>query len=394
MHPNDFEPGAPGQIIRRPTGYWAFIPHPLPPQIEWTPALLRALSQADRALGELAGLGHTLLNPHLLMQPFIRREAVLSSRIEGTRASLSDLYAYEAAGGAVRPALFDLPDDVAEVRNYVRALQVGLQRLQALPISSRLFRELHACLLEGVRGEEWTPGEFRRSQNWIGPPGSTLQTAVMVPSPVEAMQRTLGQLEQYIHAGEDLPPLVRLALIHYQFEVIHPFLDGNGRVGRLLISLLLCAWELLPQPLLYLSAYFEAHRQAYYDHLLAVSTRGAWTTWLIYFLQGVASQAADGIARIRRLQALHDAYRAQFQTRQAAARLLQVVDRLFEQPIFTIPQLADALDVPYPSAQRYVQQLEASGSVREITGQARNRVYRADDILSAIDSAMITEEER
>jgi Fic family protein len=328
------------------------------------------------------------------MQPFIRREAVLSSRIEGTRASLSDLYAYEAAGGAVRPALFDLPDDVAEVRNYVRALQVGLQRLQALPISSRLFRELHACLLEGVRGEEWTPGEFRRSQNWIGPPGSTLQTAVMVPSPVEAMQRTLGQLEQYIHAGEDLPPLVRLALIHYQFEVIHPFLDGNGRVGRLLISLLLCAWELLPQPLLYLSAYFEAHRQAYYDHLLAVSTRGAWTTWLIYFLQGVASQAADGIARIRRLQALHDAYRAQFQTRQAAARLLQVVDRLFEQPIFTIPQLADALDVPYPSAQRYVQQLEASGSVREITGQARNRVYRADDILSAIDSAMITEEER
>lgn len=394
MHPDDFEPGAPGQIVRQPQGYWAFIPDPLPPQIEWTPALLTALSAADRALGELAGLGHTLPNPHLLMQPFIRREAVLSSRIEGTRASLADLYAYEASRGAVQLTLFELPDDVAEVRNYVQALQYGLARLQALPVSSRLFRELHARLLEGVRGEEWTPGQFRRSQNWIGPPGSTLRTAVMIPPPVEEMQQALGHLESYIHEATDLPPLARLALIHYQFEVIHPFLDGNGRVGRLLISLLLCAWDLLPQPLLYLSAFFEARRQAYYDGLLAVSRRGAWTEWLLYFLQGVASQAADSIGRIRRLQALHDAYRAGFQAQRAAARLLQVVDRMFEQPIFTIPQLAEFLDVAYPSAQRYVQQLEAAGIVQEITGQARNRVYRADEILSAIEAPLATEEEQ
>jgi len=381
MQPDHFTATAPGQAIRQPVGYWAFIPDPLPPTISWSSELIALLSAADRALGQLAGWGHTLPNPRLLTQLFIRREATLSSRIEGTRTSLTDLYTYDA----VQLSLFEFPEDVQEVRNYVQALEHGLARLAELPVSLRLMRELHAQLLSGVRGDHWAPGEFRRSQNWIGPAGCTLSTAVFVPPPVEAMHTALDQLEKFIHAPSQLPPLVRLALIHYQFEVIHPFLDGNGRVGRLLISLLLADWRLLPQPLLYLSAYFEGNRPTYYERLLAISQRGEWEAWLIYFLEGVRSQADDGTHRIRRLQALQATYREQFQTARAAARLLQAVDLLFEQPIFTVTWLSDRLGVNYPTAQRYVQQLEKEGVVWEITGQARNRVYQAEAILQAIE---------
>jgi Fic family protein len=388
MHPDDFTAGAPGRVIRQPRGFWVYIPDPLPPPLVWTPELVAANSAADRALGELAGLGTALPNPHLLIQPFIRHEAVLSSRIEGTRASLDDLYAYEAGRHLVQLPLFELPEDVQEVHNYVRALAYGLERLDSLPVSVRLFRELHALLLEGVRGEQWTPGELRRSQNWIGQPGSTLDSAVFIPPPVAEMQEALAALERYIHEESATPPLVRLALIHYQFEAIHPFLDGNGRIGRLLISLLLHAWELLPQPLLYLSAYFEADRQAYYDGLLAVSQRGAWNSWLIYFLDGVRVQAGESVGRVRRLQTLREAYRAAFQTTRTAARMLRVVDWLFQQPLFSIPQVAAFLEVNYPTAQRYVEQLEAQGFVSEMTGQARNRIYRAGEVLQAITTPL------
>jgi Fic family protein len=239
-----------GKVMRVPgQDYWAYYPAPLPPRLAWTTELIITLSKADSALGELKGLGHNLANPHLLIAPFIRHEAVLSSRIEGTQASLSDLYAYEA----VQLSMFSHPTDVEEVHNYVRALQYGLERLKTLPLSLRLIRELHAHLMEGVRGEHQTPGEFRRSQNWIGPPGCLLDDATFVPPPPEETHAALRDLEAYLHAKPTLPPLIRLGLIHYQFEAIHPFLDGNGRVGRLLIVLLLCAWELLPQPLLYLS---------------------------------------------------------------------------------------------------------------------------------------------
>jgi Fic family protein len=393
MHPDDFTAGAPGRVIRQPRGFWVYIPDPLPPPLVWTPELVAANSAADRALGELAGLGTALPNPHLLIQPFIRHEAVLSSRIEGTRASLDDLYAYEAGRHLVQLPLFELPEDVQEVHNYVRALAYGLERLDSLPVSVRLFRELHALLLEGVRGEQWTPGELRRSQNWIGQPGSTLDSAVFIPPPVAEMQEALAALERYIHEESATPPLVRLALIHYQFEAIHPFLDGNGRIGRLLISLLLHAWELLPQPLLYLSAYFEADRQAYYDGLLAVSQRGAWNSWLIYFLDGVRVQAGESVGRVRRLQTLREAYRAAFQTTRTAARMLRVVDWLFQQPLFSIPQVAAFLEVNYPTAQRYVEQLEAQGFVSEMTGQARNRVYRAGGVLEAITAPLQHDEE-
>lgn len=365
-------------------GYWAFVPHPLPPTLSWTEELVRALSEADRALGELAGLGKSLLNPHLLIRPFVRREAVLSSRIEGTQASLADVYAFEAA---LAPAAGS-PPDVQEVVNYVAALELGLQRLATLPLSLRLIRELHARLMQGVRGDFQTPGEFRRSQNWIGPPGALLRDATFVPPPVSELMDALGALEHYLHASDALPPLVRLGLIHYQFEAIHPFLDGNGRVGRLLITLLLCAWDLLPQPLLYLSAYFEQNRQTYYELLLAVSQRAAWEAWLAFFLRGVASQARNAVQRAGHLQALRESYRTQLQAVRPA-RLLQAVDLLFVQPILTTRQVEAALALDFATAQRYVDQLVAAGLLREITGKARNRIYRADEVLAALEAPAV-----
>jgi Fic family protein len=380
MRPEDYETSSSGRVVRAQAGYWAFIPKPLPPVVEWSPSVLSVLSKADRALGELNGLGANLPNPHLLIRPFLRKEAVLSSRIEGTRASLEDIYAYEA----VQLSFFEGENDVREVHNYVSALEYGLERLNSIPVSLRLIKEIHARLMEGVRGEVWTPGEFRRSQNWIGSPGSTLETAEYVPPPVAEMLEALSDLEKFIHASSDLPPLVRLALIHYQFEAIHPFLDGNGRIGRLLLVLLLCAWDLLSQPLLYLSAYFEANRPAYYEGLLAVSQKGAWQEWLIYFLNGVEVQSQDAVQRIHRLRKLQTSYQVQVQTERASARLLRLVDFLFTQPILTVRQVEAELDINYPAAQRYVERLEVMGLLREITGHARNRVYRADEVIKIL----------
>ena len=383
MDPSKFQASTSGKVIRLPQGYWAFVPAALPPALTFSPSLVAALSDADRALGELKGLGGTLANPHLLIRPLARREAVLSSRIEGTRASLDDLLAYEAT----QLSFLETGSDVREVHNYVRALEYGLERIHTLPISQRLIRELHAKLMEGVRGDVWTPGEFRRSQNWIGPAGSTLETAPYVPPPVDDMLAALNALENFIHAPSDLPPLLRLGLIHYQFEAIHPFLDGNGRVGRLLIALLLSAWQLLPQPLLYLSAYFESNRRDYYDLLLAVSQRAAWEDWLLYFLEGVKQQSQDAVDRIDQLQALRVQYQAQIQARRAPARLLRVVDLLFAQPVITTRQVETALETNFLGAQRLIDQLVQAGMLREITGGRRNRVYRADEILAILESA-------
>ncbi len=380
MKPSDFHPGSAGRVLKTPQGHWAFVPHPLPPVIHWSDELIASLSQADRAVGELTGWGHFVSNPHLLIHPFIRREAVFSSRIEGTRASLSDLYAYESG----QLALFDLPDDVREVHNYVRALEYGLERMESLPLSLRLLREIHAVLMENVRGQERTPGEFRRSQNWIGPPGATLNEASFVPPPVDKMWEALDALEKFMHMPHDLPPLLRVGLIHYQFEAIHPFLDGNGRVGRLLTTLLLCAWGVLPAPLLYLSPYFERRRQSYYDLLLNVSQRGDWEAWLIFFLQGVAHQGGDAVQRIRALQQLRERYHNLLQSTRAAARLLQVIDLLFERPFLQTRQVATQLGVNFSTAQRYVNRLLDAGILREATGKTRNRVYRAEEILRAV----------
>ena len=373
-----------GRLVKAATGYWSFVPNALPPNVAWTARLASALGEASLALGELAGLGRSLPNPHLLIQPFLRREAVLSSRIEGTRASLSDLYAYEA----VQLSLLEPSPDVHEVYNYVRALEYGLRRLDKLPLSLRLIREIHAELMRDVRGEHQTPGEFRRSQNWIGPPGCTLADAAFVPPPPPEMLESLDALERFLHQDTSLPALVTLALVHYQFEAIHPFLDGNGRIGRLLITLLLCAWDLLPEPLLYLSAYFEAHRQAYYDHLLAVSREGKWEDWLHFFLRGVVEQARDAVVRSRRLMDLQRQYREQFQDVRASALALRLVDHLFEAPVVTASTVRQVLGVTDRTAQLHISRLVTAGILREITGQARNRVYRADGIVQAIEEPL------
>lgn len=386
MNARDFTGQAAGRVIRAPQGYFAFVPRPLPPELPWTPSIVSLLSRADRALGELSGIGRALPNPHLLILPFARREAVLSSRIEGTQASLADLYAFEAVPRAEETG------DVREVFNYVRALEFGLSRLKDLPVSLRLIREIHERLMRGVRGEHSTPGEFRRSQNWIGAPGCLLNDATYVPPPLEEMRACLDALEHFLHAEHDIPPLVQLALTHYQFEAIHPFLDGNGRVGRLIIVMLLCLWKLLSQPLLYLSAYFEANRQTYYELLLSVSQRGTWKEWVLFFLEGVESQARDAVRRSHRLQDLRREYRTRFQATQSSARLLQVVDLLFGAPILTVNQVKDEIGVSFPSANRYIGQLEEAGIVDEITGQARNRLYRAGEIIRAIEGPMEADE--
>jgi Fic family protein len=385
MNPQDFLSTAPGQPVQTSRQYWAFIPDALPPQITWPPALVSLLGDAARHLALLAEAGAHFPNPNAMVRAFVRQEAVLSSRIEGTHTTLEQLYTFEAVQLSY---LSDAPD-AREVYNYVQALDYGLHRLKTLPISLRLIRELHAILMKGVRGEHMTPGEFRRTQNWIGPPGSTLTTAPYVPPPADEMLVALDQLEKFIHTTSDLPPLERIALIHYQFEAIHPFLDGNGRVGRLLITLLLCEWKLLPLPLLYLSAYFEANRQEYYARLLAVSRRGDWESWLRFFLTGVHDQAHIATLRVRNLQALRKRYRSRLQSERNVERLMHAVDFLIGHPIATIRQMQRGLEVSdYKIAQRYVLKLERAGILREITGYARNRIYQADEIWRAIEGPL------
>lgn len=370
------------QVLRREAAYRAFVPDPLPPPLDYGPTLVRALSDADRALGELAGLARTMPNPHLLIGAFIRREGVLSSRIEGTQAGLADLYAYEA-GQLPMPERVAAPpeSDVREVHNYVRALEYGIERIHTLPIGLRFIRELHAILMEGVRGEQATPGEFRRSQNWIGPPGCALNQATYVPPPVDDMHRALDAFEKYLHADDGNPPLVRLALLHQHFEAIHPFLDGNGRIGRLLITLLLVHWDLLPLPLLYLSAFFEHHRQEYYDLLLGVNERGDWREWVGFFLRGVAEQSRDAAARARGLQDLQLAWRQRLTTARSSALLLRLADSLFESPILTIPQAQRLLGVTYRSAQQSIERLVSMDILHRGGGAQYGKVFVAREVL-------------
>ncbi len=304
MKPKKFTKQAPGKVIKTQRGYWAYLPNPLPPKIDWSSGLLNKLSQADRSIAQLAEVGKNFPVPHVVVRPFIKREAILSSRIEGTQTSLQELYAYEA-----RQLSFIEDEDAHEVQNYVVALNYGLNRLAKLPVSQRLISELHARLMKDVRGEYATPGKIRHTQNWIGSPGASLENATFVPPPVDDMHKCLSDLEKYIHSTSKLPSLARIGLIHYQFETIHPFIDGNGRVGRLLVSLLLGDWGLLPEPLLYLSAYFEKYRQDYYDKLLAVSQHGAWEDWMGFFLKGVDIQARESQMRLQKLLGLRLKYR-------------------------------------------------------------------------------------
>jgi Fic family protein len=356
----------------------AFVPVPLPPKLEWTPRLVRLLSDADRLIGKLAGEGGRLPNPHILMRPFVRREAVLSSRIEGTQATLGELLAAEV-GIAVERS----PDDLREVANYVVALEHGMARLKQLPICVRLIKELHEKLMTGVRGHHAKRGEFRKVQNWIGKPGCTPETASFVPPPPNEVQPCLALWEKFLHET-DLPPLLTIALAHYQFEAIHPFLDGNGRVGRLLITLFLIERGILPTPLLYLSAFFEASRRDYYDGLRGISERGAWQDWIEYFLLGVARMSEDGLRRAGRINAKLAEWHRQV-AGESSKTPMRVVELLGANPFITAKDSARKLKVAFTTTQRAIERLERFGIVQQAGTAKRDRVYCAKALLAILE---------
>ena len=360
-----------GRFVRQSNDYVAFEPSPLPPEppLRLDGALVRLLSAADTALGRLDGITGILPNPDLFVAMYVRQEAVLSSQIEGTQASLTDVLQFEAG---------DREDaklrDVQEVVNYVGAMNYGLEQT-ALPMSLRLIREIHARLMQGVRGEHLEPGEFRRSQNWIGPAGCTLSTASFVPPPPHLLLPLMGDLERFLY-DDALPPLIHAGLAHAQFETIHPFLDGNGRVGRLLTTFLLCQRGILSRPLLYLSHFLKQNRTEYYDRLQAVRTHGAWEEWLTFFVRGVRDVAAQAQETARKILDLRAHYQAALQSEgKAGATLLRVLDLLFAQPVLTPATLEEKLRVSYVTANNHIARLEELGILRETTGYKRNRRF-------------------
>ncbi|MGB9128840.1 MAG: Fic family protein [Thiobacillus sp.] len=378
MNRKDFAETASGRLVDTPQGYLAFVPNPLPPPINFDMPLALALSKADAALSELSGLGGQLPNPHLLISPYIKREAVLSSRIEGTKASLSDLLIDEIEDGHAR----EPNDDIKEVRNYIHALEFGVQRLETLPLSLRLIREIHAKLMEGVRGEKATPGEFRRSQNWIGPAGSTPITAAFVPPPVEVLMDCLGDWENFLHSQDVIPDLIQCAMMHVQFETIHPFLDGNGRVGRLLITFFLMQRGRLSEPLLYLSAFIDAHKRDYYDLLQRVRTHGDWVPWIRFFLQGVTETATEAGQQSKELHRLREQYRSQLRDKPNA---LGLIDELFVNPYMTIGRGAKVLNKTHPTAKAAISALEERKILKEISGRQWGRFYVCAPVLDALE---------
>jgi Fic family protein len=379
MTPETFNEQQRSNCQRQPEGYFAFVPPPLPPALPVDWELAGLLSEADRAVAELSGAGRLLPNPHLLIRPYLRREAVLSSLIEDTYAEVEELLLFDLG-----PANAPEKPSVREVANHIVALETGLKRLGELPISSRLIKELHAILLQTVRGGDptKTPGEFRRSQNWIGRPGSTLNTATFVPPPPHLLDETLGAWENYFHAESAEPPLVKIALLHYQFEAIHPFLDGNGRIGRLLITLFLCDRKILSEPLLYLSAYFERYRDDYYRHLLAVSTQGAWKEWVVYFLTGVLETAKEALVDTARLVDLYNHYRRiMAQQKRLPSACAGVLDALFATPMLSIAQYAERHHENFQNVAKAVEFWQKHGLVKETTNQKRNRIFVAAPVL-------------
>ena len=355
----------------------AFVPDPLPREMPLSPPLVLQLDSATRAVATLAGVGETIPNPDLLVLPFTRREAVLSSRIEGTQASLSDVFRYEASGQR-RPR-----GDVLEVHNYVRALNEGLLLLDTLPISVRLLNRTHQVLMHGVRGEDKRPGQFRDAQNWIGPDGAAISDARYIPPPPHAIWDGIGDLERFANEDLAIPPLVACGMLHYQFEAIHPYTDGNGRIGRLLIILYLSAKKVLPTPLLYMSAYFERDRGQYYDQLLALSSTGDWETWLAYFLHGVHEQATDALERTRRIRRLRDRYHELLTDRHESGNALRLVDELFAAPYMPAPRAARLLGVTNPGARGILDRL-VEAEILVFIPDAWPRLYVADELLETI----------
>ena len=377
-----------GRYVAQPQGYRAFMPTPLPPQppVRLEGELQTLLSHADQSLGRLDGSIQTLPDPDLFVFMYVRKEAVLSSQIEGTQSSLQDVLAAEA-----RIRSPDRPRDVDEVINYVAAMNHGLDRLRELPISVRLIREIHAQLLQGVRGSRMQPGELRTSQNWIGPAGCTLNDATFVPPPHREVPNALGALEAFVHGHSELPVLIQVGLIHAQFETIHPFLDGNGRVGRLLITFLLCQRGILQHPVLYLSHFFRQYRSEYYERLQAVRDSGDWEGWLAFFLRGAAAVSAEAADTVRRILTLREAHRSLVTERlgRAAADGHRVLDALYRRPFLTVAHVPEITGTNYPAANRLVARLVQIGVLEEISGSRRNRVFRYGPYLRLLEGGAL-----
>jgi Fic family protein len=376
-----------GNYIKQPSGYRAFIPAPLPPNppVEMDSELTKLLSHADRMLGRLDGIGSVLPNPSLFVAMYVRQEAVLSSQIEGTQSSLEDVLQFE-----VDEKSNDLPKDVEEVVNYVGAMNYGIKRLNELPLSLRLIREIHERLMEGVRGQNRTPGEFRKTQNWIGPVGADLNSATFVPPPVPEMKEALNKFEKFLH-DESLPVLIHTGLAHAQFETIHPFLDGNGRVGRLLITFLLCQRRVLHQPLLYLSHYLKVHRAEYYDRLMAIRNDGNWEGWMKFFFRGVAEVSEEAINTSRQIFTLREQHTEVVNRSlgSSAASGLRLLDYLYQQPIVNVRLVEKRLQSSFVTANRLIDQFVKLDILKETTGGQRNRRYSYVPYLRLFESSAI-----
>lgn len=378
MNPDLYQAPRIGRPIRVGTGdaeYWAFEPEPIMREVTLSPRSVYLLSEADRALGELAGIGARLPNPHLLIQPYLRREAVASTRIEGTQSTLSEVLSAEAQ-------LRVETEDQREVLNYVRALELGLSRLVDLPLSKRLIRDVHAEVLRGVRGQEGTAGEFRRSQNWIGGRGPA--DALFVPPPVDLLEDALDDFEAFLHEDLELPVLIRCGLAHFQFETIHPFLGGNGRLGRLLIVLYLVERSLLRQPLLYLSGYFEQRREAYVAALQGVRERGDIDGWLSFFLEGVALQARSASESADALLALRDEFRDRLRRARARGQAVDAAEALIGNPFVSAPRLTRVLGVTRQGAQYVLSSLQRAGIVDSVPGELRPALFVASEVLEVL----------
>lgn len=383
MNPGGFESTNTGACIRTLKGYHAFIPadmNRISQLTEYNQTIATLLSQADRLLGELSGTGRVLQNPYLLISPYVRREAVSSSRIEGTQSSLSDLYFYEAFE-VKKPKI----PDVKEVSNYVRALEEGIRLLDKLPISTRLVCEMHKTLMKGVRGEHATPGELRRSQNWIGPPGCTLNEATYVPPPVDEMKRALGDWEKFCNSDIEIPILIRAAIMHYQFEAIHPFIDGNGRIGRLLITLFLLQKGCLTQPIFYLSEFFDRYRDEYYRRLLAVSQKGDVQNWIEFFLRGVIRKSEDALRDAEKILQYYDQCQAIVKSsRKVPESVYALIDEIFTIPVLSISAISNKLGIPYNSVKNGVLRLVKLGILKPVDEKQRNKIYAAHELLAIL----------
>ncbi len=373
-----------GRLVKQLEGYVAFIPASLPPDppVAMDQELARLLSDADRAVGRLDGVATVLPNPSLFVAMYVRQEAVLSSQIEGTQSSLDDVLQFE-----IDSAGKEHPRDVQEVVNYVGAMNYGLKRIEKLPLTLRLIREIHGRLLTGVRGGERTPGEFRRSQNWIGPQGCTLANATYVPPPVHELLAALDNFEKFLH-DRSIPVLIHCGLAHAQFETIHPFLDGNGRVGRLLITFLLCEQKVLHLPLLYLSLFLKVNRAEYYDRLMAIRHDGNWEGWLRFFLRGIIEVSQSATETARAIMILREKHRLLIGEKlgRRAGQGMRLLDYLFEQPLLSVPLVEKRLACSFVTANKIVEQLAALGLLRETTGWQRNRRYRYDPYLALFDA--------